>query len=207
VQSGHIQRLAGGFYRNTLAELPLNHLELLANWLRPMDWFYLSLECALHEVKAKFTPLNRILECVSLGLFYWSANRWTESSSSFNQRRSVYPEISIIMSSHENHSLLQKIEDLISAEKVAFKRHCVLRMRQRSISVDEFKEAMLHAEIVENYEDDYPFPSSLILGFTASQRPLHAVIAMDQKSDFLWIITLYEPTVQNWEADFKKRRG
>ncbi|MDZ7760769.1 MAG: DUF4258 domain-containing protein [Desulfovermiculus sp.] len=111
------------------------------------------------------------------------------------------------MSSNENHSLLQKIQDLISAEKVAFKRHCVLRMRQRSISVDELKEAMLHAEVVEYYEDDYPFPSSLILGFTASQRPLHAVIAMDQKSDFLWIITLYEPTIQKWEADFKKRRG
>jgi len=48
-REGHILRLGGGFYRNTLANLPWNHLELLANWLRSNEWFYLSLESALHE--------------------------------------------------------------------------------------------------------------------------------------------------------------
>jgi hypothetical protein len=48
-RDGFILRLAGGFYRNTLASLPHNHLEILANWLRPNDWFYLSQESALHE--------------------------------------------------------------------------------------------------------------------------------------------------------------
>ena len=48
-REGFIQRLAGGFYRNCLAELPSHHMEQLANWLRPEEWFYLSLESALHE--------------------------------------------------------------------------------------------------------------------------------------------------------------
>lgn len=48
-RDGLIERLAGGFYRNPMARLPTFHLELLAGWLRPDDWFYLSLESALHE--------------------------------------------------------------------------------------------------------------------------------------------------------------
>ena len=48
-QDGVIIRLARGFYRNSLASLPHNHLERLANWLRPNDWFYLSQESALHD--------------------------------------------------------------------------------------------------------------------------------------------------------------
>jgi hypothetical protein len=48
-RDGLIERLAGGFYRNPMARLPAHHLERLAGWLRPADWFYLSLESVLHE--------------------------------------------------------------------------------------------------------------------------------------------------------------
>jgi len=48
-KEGLLTRLGKGFYRIPSAPLPLNHLEQLANWLRPDDWFYLSLESALHE--------------------------------------------------------------------------------------------------------------------------------------------------------------
>ncbi len=98
------------------------------------------------------------------------------------------------------------IRSSVSAEKVAFKKHSVLRMRQRAISVEEFKEAMAHAEIIQFYDDDRPFPSALVLGFTTSGRPLHAVVALDEKNEQIWIITLYEPSVENWNAEFKERR-
>jgi hypothetical protein len=106
----------------------------------------------------------------------------------------------------QDNSWIHKVRSLISAEKVSLKKHCVLRMRQRRISVNEFKEAMLHGEIVEYYEDDYPLPSALILGFTASKRPLHAVVALDQ-SEIIRVITLYEPSIELWDEQFKNRRG
>lgn len=59
-RAGHLERLAGGYYRNPLAELPRNHLEQLANWLRPDDWFYLSLECVLHEAGQLSQIPNRL---------------------------------------------------------------------------------------------------------------------------------------------------
>ena len=60
-REGYILRLTGGFYRNTLADLPWNHLELLANWLRPHEWFYLSLESALHEAGYLQQVPNRLV--------------------------------------------------------------------------------------------------------------------------------------------------
>lgn len=59
-RAGHLVRLAGGFYRNSLCALPSNHLELLANWLRPDDWFYLSLESVLHEAGYLLQMPNRL---------------------------------------------------------------------------------------------------------------------------------------------------
>ncbi|MFO7727265.1 MAG: DUF4258 domain-containing protein [Desulfonatronovibrio sp.] len=115
------------------------------------------------------------------------------------------------MASKMNHdhfeSWVRKINLLVEAEKVTFKKHCTLRMRQRSISVNEFKEAMKKAEIVEYYEDDYPFPSALILGYTSAERPLHAVVSLGQGNGILWVITLYEPSTKLWSDNFKKRRG
>jgi len=102
---------------------------------------------------------------------------------------------------------IQQVRSLVSAEKVALKKHCVLRMRQRKISVHELKEAMAHAEIVEYYADDHPLPSALVLGFTSLERPLHAVVAMDQTDDMLWIITLYEPDAKMWGEQFNERRS
>lgn len=111
------------------------------------------------------------------------------------------------MNQNNSISWIQEIRSLVKAEKVALKKHCILRMRQRRISVNEFKEAMAHAEIVEYYKDDYPLPSALILGFTGSGRPLHAVVALDQGSEILWIITLYEPSKRLWGEKFKNRRS
>jgi len=102
---------------------------------------------------------------------------------------------------------IQEFRSLVSSEKVSLKKHCILRMRQRAISMDEFKEAMVHAEIVEYYEDDYPLASALVLGFTSSGRPLHAVAALDRDDERLWIITLYEPKTEIWDEQFKNRRS
>ena len=44
-------------------------------------------------------------------------------------------------------TLIREIRLLVSLEKVFLKKHCILRMRQREISTDEFKDAMSHAKI------------------------------------------------------------
>ena len=44
------------------------------------------------------------------------------------------------------------------------------------------------------------------MGYTQKQRPIHAVIAIDTEELMLWIITVYQPELDDWEAGFKKRK-
>ncbi len=74
------------------------------------------------------------------------------------------------------------------------------------ISVAELRHALSSGEIIEEYPDDTPYPSALILGRTAANRPLHVVCAPVLAEQRLIIITTYEPDPARWEADYKRRQ-
>ena len=59
-------------------------------------------------------------------------------------------------------------------------------------------------EIIEQYPDDYPYPSCLILGMSIEDKYLHVVIG-NHESD-LFLITAYFPSFDKWESDFKTRK-
>lgn len=86
-----------------------------------------------------------------------------------------------------------------------FRFHAIQRMFKRAITVDEVKEALDNGEIIESYPDDWPLPSSLVLGYSGD-RPLHIVTAEDAKNESLIIITVYEPDPELWEDGFKRRK-
>ncbi len=100
-----------------------------------------------------------------------------------------------------------KVKELATKDKLAFKKHTVLRMSQRNISADAVKQTLQRCEIIEDYPEDRPLPSALVLGYTENNRVLHTVIALDEGEEMLWIITVYEPTLLEWEEGFKKRRN
>jgi hypothetical protein len=49
-------------------------------------------------------------------------------------------------------------------------------------------------------------PGCLILGFIDSD-PLHAVIAIDRDFDRIFVITVYKPSLERWENDWKTRKA
>jgi hypothetical protein len=103
----------------------------------------------------------------------------------------------------------ERIRKLAKNGRIAFKKHTALRMRQRGISSDEVKEALQNCKIIESYPNDHPFPSGLVVGYTSNKRAIHAVLIIgeENKEDgMLWIITVYEPNVFEWEEGFEKRR-
>jgi len=99
-----------------------------------------------------------------------------------------------------------RIRELAFKDKLAFKKHTVLRMRQRKITADEVKEALQVCKIIEYYPEDRPLPSGLVLGYTENKKAVHAVVAADEIEEMLWVITVYEPNILEWEEGFKKRR-
>lgn len=58
------------------------------------------------------------------------------------------------------------ISELAEHDRIAFKRHAVIRMQQRAIHADDIKEILLSPEILEEYADDHPLPSALLFGTT-----------------------------------------
>jgi len=73
------------------------------------------------------------------------------------------------------------------------------------LRLGELFEAVKEAEIIENYPDDKYGPSCLLLGFTASGRPLHIQCSYPSRS-LLKIITIYEPESESW-IDFRIRKS
>jgi Domain of unknown function (DUF4258) len=102
---------------------------------------------------------------------------------------------------------LSQVKVCAQNDRIAFKRHAVIRMQQRGIQADDVKSMLLAAEVVEEYAQDHPLPSALLLGSTPTQSPLHAVVALDpSENGMLWVITVYEPDLQNWDSDLRTRR-
>ena len=78
---------------------------------------------------------------------------------------------------------IEKIHEYATNDRVAFKKHAVLRMHQRKILADDAKKMLESCELIEDYPNDYPLPSGLFLGFSGQGKPLHAVVALDEDAE------------------------
>ena len=89
--------------------------------------------------------------------------------------------------------------------KLIFRIHALLRMFSRSISEEEVRFVVEKGEVIENYENDTPYPSKLILG-KFGLKNLHVVAAVNDADKEIIIITVYEPDPHLWDNNFKTRR-
>jgi hypothetical protein len=97
------------------------------------------------------------------------------------------------------------IKEAIIKGNIEWHRHALERMMTREIPRDNVKKVLITGEVIEEYADDKPFPSFLLLGWVENQ-PIHVVAAFDVYSKYVFIITVYKPDLEHFEADFKTRR-
>lgn len=90
-------------------------------------------------------------------------------------------------------------------DRLIFRVHAIQRMFQRRISVDDVRQVLATGEVVEDYPNDTPYPSRLLLGWCGS-RPIHVVAAENVAAQETIVITVYEPDLTQWEPGFKRRR-
>lgn len=93
----------------------------------------------------------------------------------------------------------------MNCKNYRFTRHSTFKMFERGISIDHVKETVENGEVVQNYPEDKPYPSKLMLKII-NKRPIHVVIAFDTETDSCIIITVYEPSPTLWEGNFKTRK-
>ena len=99
------------------------------------------------------------------------------------------------------------IEDIVrhcETSSLRWTNHVLKRLFQRKVHIDDVKTVLSKGEIIEQYPNDYPFPSCLVLGYTLTGCPLHVVCGSDGVE--LWIITAYFPNPEEWTDGFKQRR-
>lgn len=99
---------------------------------------------------------------------------------------------------------IDKIKELIKSDRVQWRGHILVRMQQRGIRIMDVINCIMNGEIIEYYENDYPFPSCLILGFVNNTNGMHVVCAVGQ--EYVWMITTYYPDEDEWYKDLKTRR-
>jgi Domain of unknown function (DUF4258) len=89
--------------------------------------------------------------------------------------------------------------------RLVFRVHAIQRIALRGISEAEVRAVLTSGEAIEEYPDDTPYPSRLVLGWVGS-RPLHVVAADNPEDEDTIVITAYEPEPNQWEAGFRRRR-
>ena len=77
-------------------------------------------------------------------------------------------------------------------------------MFDRGITQSEVVQTVRFGEIIEEYPDDSPYPSRLVLGMQGL-RPIHVVVADNMEDRMLVVITVYEPDSNQWTRDFRRR--
>jgi hypothetical protein len=100
---------------------------------------------------------------------------------------------------------LAKLRAALSGDNIQWERHVLERLITRNISRNEVLRVLRIGECIEDYPDDYPYPSALFLGWS-QDKPLHVVAALDETVPEIHVITVYEPDLDHFEADFRTRR-
>lgn len=94
---------------------------------------------------------------------------------------------------------LERINVLTQQGRIRWTAHVLKRILQRGISQAEVISTIKCGKIIEEYPDDYPYPSCLILG-----GGLHVVCGVCE--DHVWSITAYRPDPEEWTEGFEKRK-
>lgn len=74
---------------------------------------------------------------------------------------------------------------------------------ERGIQFTDILNVIEQGEIIEDYEEDYPFPSCLILG-ESKDKKIHIVVSINE--GMIYLITAYIPDSLKWENDLKTRK-
>ena len=76
-------------------------------------------------------------------------------------------------------------------------------MFERRIEIEDVKLIIETGKIIQDYPEDQPYPSYLLLGWI-NNRPLHVVCA-DNESNETIIITEYSPNPNIWNKDYTRK--
>lgn len=79
------------------------------------------------------------------------------------------------------------------------------RMFERNIRAEDVRKVLLDGTVIEDYPDETPYPSRLLLGWCEG-RPIHVVAAHNAEDDSIIVVTFYEPEPDQWDTNLSRRK-
>ncbi|MFC1601446.1 DUF4258 domain-containing protein [Candidatus Sumerlaeota bacterium] len=99
---------------------------------------------------------------------------------------------------------LEQIINAIQASRVRITDHADEEAFDDRLTYEEIYYSVIHGAVIEDYPEDKPYPSCLILGRSVSGEPIHSVWAYNPESCWAVLITVYRPDPERW-IDWKVR--
>lgn len=93
---------------------------------------------------------------------------------------------------------LTDIRMAIQAGQVRITDHAYEEANADLLKFDEIYFSALHGSVIEEYQDDSPYPSVLVFGQTFGGDPVHSVWAYNEKKQWAALITVYRPDPNLW---------
>lgn len=92
-------------------------------------------------------------------------------------------------------------------ERILWGRHGITELVNEDWSRGLVEEALQSSEVIEDYPTLHrPLPDCLVLGRLATGELFHAVIAIDEINDRMFVVTVYKPSLEEWENDWRTRK-
>lgn len=100
---------------------------------------------------------------------------------------------------------LESIVKSIKSNRVRITDHVDEEAMNDGLSCNEIIDSIPTGEIIEQYPEDKPYPSCLILSKNRKDEPIHSVWAYNHVTSASALITVYRPDPDQW-IDWKIRR-
>ena len=98
-----------------------------------------------------------------------------------------------------------KLRELAAHGQIEWSTHTLARLILKNIPQSAVRQTILTGEVIEDYPQDTPFPSCLVMAWVDG-APYHVVVSLDETTDTVFVITAYEPSLDRFQADFRTRR-
>lgn len=90
---------------------------------------------------------------------------------------------------------------------ILWTRHAIAELANEGWVRRAVENGLVTSQVIEDYPVVHrPLPDCLALGQLASGEPFHAVLAVDINRDVLVVITVYRPSSEEWDNEWKTRK-
>ncbi|MBM3146092.1 MAG: DUF4258 domain-containing protein [Chloroflexi bacterium] len=115
------------------------------------------------------------------------------------------------MTPQEKQITIQQIasQNLLDPEgiKVLWSRHSIRELAQEGWDRGSVERGLQNCTFIEDYPTiRRPLPDCLVLSYLTEDKPFHAVIAIDEYNQRIFIVTVYKPLPEDWHNEWQLRK-